>query len=160
MRAVERETVLPLRLRRHVVRDDERMRGIRGVDDARVVSVGRIVGFHVRGVDVGSIGPTRIDLDVVGSARRYLAPEDWIEWIRDVIEAYARERAETKTLLEDLKVNQPALGYSHPDWLCERWQKRWGTEKLRQLLEWNNTPPKTYARVNGLKTGAGNLLEQ
>src|SRR5207247_8830071 len=77
------------------------MRGIRGVDDARVVSVGRIVGFHVRGVDVGSIGPTRIDLDVVGSARRYLAPEDWIEWIRDVIEAYARERAVTEGFVHD-----------------------------------------------------------
>src|SRR6266540_879523 len=77
------------------------MSRIRGVDDARVVSVGRIVGFHVRCVDVGSIGPTRINLDVVGPARRYLALEYWVQRIRDVIEAYARERAVAEGLARD-----------------------------------------------------------
>ncbi len=32
--------------------------------------------------------------------------------------------------------------------------------KLAQLLEWNNTPPKTFARVNTLKTDAGKLVEK
>jgi 16S rRNA C967 or C1407 C5-methylase (RsmB/RsmF family) len=34
--------------------------------------------------------------------------------------------------------------------------KRFGAEKTLQLLEWNNTPPKTFARVNTLKTDAAN----
>ena len=80
-------------------------------------------------------------------------------FINALLRGYAREREETRKLLDELKANQPGLGYSHPDWLCERWQKRWGAEKLRQLLEWNNAPPKTFARVNTLRTEAGKLLE-
>jgi len=81
-------------------------------------------------------------------------------FINALLRGYASERDETKKLLDELKANQPGLGYSHPDWLCERWQKRWGAEKLRQLLEWNNAPPKTFARVNTLRTETGKLLEQ
>src|SRR5207247_6458987 len=44
-------------------------------------------------------------------------------FINAVLRGHARERDETKKLLEGLKVSQPGLGYSHPDWLCERWQK-------------------------------------
>jgi len=77
-----------------------------------------------------------------------------------VLRSYARERETTKRLLEELKVQQPYLGYSHPAWLVERWTQCWGREKTRHLLELNNTPPKTYARVNTLKTDAGKLMEQ
>src|SRR5439155_1446965 len=42
----------------------------------------------------------------------------------------------------------------------KRWPKRWGAEKLRQLLAWNNTPPKLFARVNALRADAARLLEQ
>lgn len=81
-------------------------------------------------------------------------------FVNALLRGYARERDETRKLLEDLKVNQPALGYSHPEWLCDRWRTRWGGEKLRSLLAWNNTPPETFARVNTLKTDATRLLDQ
>jgi 16S rRNA (cytosine967-C5)-methyltransferase len=81
-------------------------------------------------------------------------------FINAVLRGGARERDETKRLLEELKTAQPGFGYSHPDWLCERWQKRWGTEKLRQLLDWNNTPPRLFARINTLRTDAAKLLER
>ena len=81
-------------------------------------------------------------------------------FINATLRAFVRERDATEKLLHDLKAHQPGLGFSHPDWLCERWQKRWGAEKLRQLLEWNNTPPRTFARVNRLRTEPGKLLEQ
>ncbi|MCU0782470.1 MAG: 16S rRNA (cytosine(967)-C(5))-methyltransferase RsmB [Verrucomicrobia bacterium] len=76
-------------------------------------------------------------------------------FINAVLRGYLREHDETRKLLADLKVSQPALGWSHPEWLVERWRKRWGDEHTRQLLEWNNTPPKTFARVNMLKFGSG-----
>jgi 16S rRNA (cytosine967-C5)-methyltransferase len=80
-------------------------------------------------------------------------------FINAVLRGYLREHDETKKILADLKISQPALGWSHPEWLVARWQKRWGDERTRQLLEWNNTPPKTYARVNTLKFGrAGSPL--
>jgi len=80
-------------------------------------------------------------------------------FINAVLRGYLREHAETKKILADLKISQPALGWSHPEWFVARWQERWGEERTRQLLEWNNTPPKTFARVNTLKFGrAGSPL--
>ncbi|HXI69726.1 MAG TPA: 16S rRNA (cytosine(967)-C(5))-methyltransferase RsmB [Verrucomicrobiae bacterium] len=72
-------------------------------------------------------------------------------FINAVLRGYLREADETKKLLADLKISQPALGWSQPEWLVARWQKRWGADKTAQLLEWNNTPPKTFARINTLK---------
>lgn len=110
-------------------------------------------------------------------------------FINAVLRGYLREAEETRRLLVDLKATQPALGYSHPEWLLTRWQQRdWNAGSspqqsaplpsatglqvagltstkrpegraptsdaaLTQLLEWNNTPPKTYARINTLNFG-------
>ena len=81
-------------------------------------------------------------------------------FVNAILRGHLREHDETKKLLAGLKISQPALGWSHPEWLVARWQKRWGIEKTSSLLEWNNTPPKTFARVNTLKTDAGKLLEK
>jgi 16S rRNA (cytosine967-C5)-methyltransferase len=81
-------------------------------------------------------------------------------FVNAVLRGYIREAVETKKLLADLKISQPALGWSYPEWLVARWQKRFGDEHTRQLLEWNNTPPKIFARVNTLKTDAGKLVGQ
>ena len=81
-------------------------------------------------------------------------------FLNAILRGYLRAQDETQKLLAGLKAAQPALGWSHPEWLVARWQKRWGAEKTAQLLEWNNTPPKTFARVNRLKTEAGPLLEK
>src|SRR6266540_491406 len=74
-------------------------------------------------------------------------------FVNAVLRGYLREFDATKLLLAELKTTQPHIGYSHPEWLVARWQKRWGTEKAAQLMEWNNTPPKTFARVNTLAWG-------
>src|SRR5258706_9230712 len=81
-------------------------------------------------------------------------------FVNAVLRGYLREADETKKILADLKIFQPALRWSQPEWLVARWQKRWGTEKTAQLLQWNNTPPKTFARVNTLKADAGKLVER
>jgi len=76
-------------------------------------------------------------------------------FVNAILRGYLREFDATKNLLAELKKTQPHIGFSQPEWLVTRWQKRWGVEKTSQLLEWNNTPPKTYARVNGLKLDSG-----
>ena len=81
-------------------------------------------------------------------------------FINAVLRGYLRERDQTEKALEQLKLIQPALGFSHPDWLCARWQMRWDDEKLRQLLIWNNTPPRTFARVNALRATADALRRE
>ena len=80
--------------------------------------------------------------------------------INAVLRGYLRETDEIKKILTDMKISQPALGWSHPEWLVEKWRIRFGDEKARQLLAWNNTPPKTFARINTLKADAGKLVER
>jgi 16S rRNA (cytosine967-C5)-methyltransferase len=81
-------------------------------------------------------------------------------FVNAVLRGYTRERVETETLLADLKINQPALGYSHPEWIYQRWFARWGAEKTAQLMQLNNTPPPTFARLNTLKADATKLMAQ
>jgi 16S rRNA (cytosine967-C5)-methyltransferase len=72
-------------------------------------------------------------------------------FLNAVLRGYTREREATILQLANLKQTDPALGYSHPAWLVERWQARWGASQTKQLLEWNNTPPPIFARLNLLK---------
>jgi 16S rRNA (cytosine967-C5)-methyltransferase len=80
-------------------------------------------------------------------------------FINAILRGYLREADATRKLLADLKATNPATGCSHPEWLVARWQKRFGVEKAAQLLDWNNTPPKTFARVNTLKFRRDELHE-
>jgi len=80
-------------------------------------------------------------------------------FLNAVLRGYTREREATVLQLENLKQTDPALGYSHPAWLVERWQARWGAAMTAQLLQWNNTPPSIYARLNLLKTDFAALAE-
>jgi 16S rRNA (cytosine967-C5)-methyltransferase len=72
-------------------------------------------------------------------------------FVNAVLRGYLREIDAAKQSLAGLKTSAPHIGHSHPEWLVTRWQKRWGAEKAARLMEWNNTPPKTFARVNTLK---------
>jgi 16S rRNA (cytosine967-C5)-methyltransferase len=81
-------------------------------------------------------------------------------FVNAILRGYLREFDETKKILAELKISNPAIGFSHPQWLVEKWRKSFGAEKTAQLLEWNNTPPKTFARVNTLKTDAAKLIER
>ncbi len=81
-------------------------------------------------------------------------------FLNAVLRGYAREREPTTRELAELKTSDPSRGYSHPAWLCERWQARWGMDTLRRLLEWNNQPPRTFARANLLRIDPGRLIEQ
>ncbi len=81
-------------------------------------------------------------------------------FINAVLRGYLREFDATRRLLAELKTAQPHLGYSHPEWLVARWQARWGADRAAQLMEWNNTPPKAFARINTLKADRGRLLAQ
>jgi 16S rRNA (cytosine967-C5)-methyltransferase len=81
-------------------------------------------------------------------------------FVNAVLRGYLRERERTERQLEELKVTDPAIGYSHPKWLVERWEKRLGRERLVSFLQWNNAPPATFARLNMLRASADHLREQ
>jgi len=79
-------------------------------------------------------------------------------FINAMLRGYLREKETTQALLAELETKNPALGFSHPEWLVQRWQRHWGEDNARRLLKWNNTPPKTFARVNTLRADAGKLV--
>jgi 16S rRNA (cytosine967-C5)-methyltransferase len=81
-------------------------------------------------------------------------------FVNALLRGCLRERESLERELAALKDREPHLGCSHPQWLCSRWEQRWGREKLRALLDWNNLPPSVFIRVNTLKTTAGKLAQQ
>jgi 16S rRNA (cytosine967-C5)-methyltransferase len=81
-------------------------------------------------------------------------------FVNAVLRGCLRERSEIERALAELKTSDLALGHSHPGWLCERWESRLGRDSLLKLLEWNNTPPRTFARVNTLRGDVDTLREQ
>ncbi|WP_212508714.1 16S rRNA (cytosine(967)-C(5))-methyltransferase RsmB [Litoribacterium kuwaitense] len=51
-----------------------------------------------------------------------------------------------------------SIVYSHPRWLVQRWIELWGEEATEQMLQQNNTPPASTARVNTTKVTREALL--
>jgi len=78
-------------------------------------------------------------------------------FINALLRGYGREMALTERALAELKLKDPALGHSHPKWLVDRWRSRWPMERVVKLMEWNNTPPPTYARLNMLRSDPARL---
>ena len=78
-------------------------------------------------------------------------------FINAILRHYTREKESTHALIERWKVEKPAVGYSHPLWLVERWQKRWGMDLCARLLQNNNAPSKVFARRNTLAVSADEL---
>ncbi len=50
--------------------------------------------------------------------------------------------------------------YSHPEWLVDRWLKRWGRDETIALCSANNERPSITLRVNCLKISADLLIEK
>jgi 16S rRNA (cytosine967-C5)-methyltransferase len=64
-----------------------------------------------------------------------------------------RAVAARKRLLGALDELDPALRFSHPDWLWKRWKKQFGEDDATTLLAWNNKPAPTFLRLNPLRPG-------
>lgn len=74
--------------------------------------------------------------------------------VRGLINAVMRRAASSKKSLLDLSELPPAVAYSHPDWLYNRWRKQFGPEQTESLMAINNTPAPTIARINPLAAEA------
>ncbi len=81
-------------------------------------------------------------------------------FINAVLRASLRDGEIIRAELARLRNEQPALGWSQPAWLVDRWLTRWGAEKTAVLLAWNNTAPSTFARRNAVHFTAADLEEQ
>jgi 16S rRNA (cytosine967-C5)-methyltransferase len=52
-----------------------------------------------------------------------------------------------------------ALQFAHPQWIVDRWFKRFRYERLEQMLSANNQPPPFSVRINSLKTSLEKAAE-
>lgn len=50
-----------------------------------------------------------------------------------------------------------ATTFSHPEWMVERWRKRFGEREAFQLMQANNSRPEFYVRVNTMRTTPENF---
>lgn len=78
-------------------------------------------------------------------------------FVNGVLRSAQRERGLVEGALERLRESDPALGYSHPEWLFRRWSVRWGEETAIALMRWNNEPAPYYCRVNTSRIGVDEL---
>lgn len=53
-----------------------------------------------------------------------------------------------------------SVRYSHPEWMIQRWLKRWGTEETEALCKANNEPSQTWIRTNTLKISRESLRDR
>jgi 16S rRNA (cytosine967-C5)-methyltransferase len=90
---------------------------------------------------------------------RALAPAAQAGFINAMLRTYARNMDPTRELLRELRLRDPAVGWSHPRWLVDRWKARLSPHELQAFLEWNNSPAPVYARINALRCEPGRLLE-
>lgn len=68
------------------------------------------------------------------------------------VNAVLRRASQEPPSLAVLRESRPWVFYSHPQWLWERWLKRWGPDSTNALCDWDNQPPSVYLRLNTLKT--------
>jgi len=57
-------------------------------------------------------------------------------------------------------LNHLTVVYSHPNWIVEKWLKRYGAEFTEALLKSNNDTPELYGRVNTMKTNRESLIQK
>lgn len=50
-----------------------------------------------------------------------------------------------------------SVRYSHPEWMIQRWLKRWGRDETEALCQANNEPAITWIRTNTLKISRDDL---
>src|SRR4029077_19041325 len=76
--------------------------------------------------------------------------------INAVLRGATRQRTE---LLERARVQPLFVRMSHPQFLVERWQQRFGAEYTEELCKWNNRPAPVYGRINRIKTDPETFLQ-
>ena len=77
-----------------------------------------------------------------------IAPQKQRSIINAVLRTAIRQRSD---LLAQSKAQPLFVRTSHPQFLVQRWQQRFGVEGTEELCKWNNRPPPIYGRINRIK---------
>jgi len=71
---------------------------------------------------------------------------------RSIVNAILRTAISRRSELLAQAREQPLfVQTSHPQFLVQRWQQRFGVKDTKELCKWNNRPPPIYGRINRIK---------
>ena len=90
---------------------------------------------------------------------RDLGLEAHTGFVNAVLRTCDRDREALLKEWERLKTSQPPVGWSHPTWLVNRWERRLPKEDVAALLQWNNQPAPVFARINPLRALAETTIQ-
>jgi 16S rRNA (cytosine967-C5)-methyltransferase len=79
--------------------------------------------------------------------------------VNGILRSYLREGPPEVEKIED-PVIRLAVQTSHPDWMITRWAKQYGMKAAQAIAEANNIPPVTSVRINLLKSGREEILQE
>src|SRR5262245_23507126 len=77
-----------------------------------------------------------------------IAPQRQRSIVNAILRAATKQRSE---LLLQADAQPLFVRTSHPQFLVERWQQRFGVEHTEELCQWNNRPAPIYGRINRIK---------
>jgi len=86
-----------------------------------------------------------------------IAPKKQRAIVNAILRSAARGR---QKLLEGANAQPLHVRASHPKFLIEHWEERFGTAATEALCAWNNQPPSIYVRINHLKTDRQAFLKR
>ena len=86
-----------------------------------------------------------------------LAPARTRKLINAILRRASREKPD---LMKMAEVQPPAVRFSEPEFLIEKWTGQFGEEVMLELCRWNNQPPPVYARINQLKLSPTEFLQR
>ena len=90
--------------------------------------------------------------EAVKLGRKYGHP-GWMSYINGVLRALVRKKEEIPWPdPQKDPAHYLSVRYSHPQWIVERWLKRWGLAETEALCAANNQAPELTIRANRLKT--------
>ncbi len=85
----------------------------------------------------------------------------WGSLVNGVLRSYLRNPQKfIVPMSEKNPVEALSIQYSHPQWMIERWVKRYGQTETERLCEYNNRRPLIAVRINRTKATREFLLEE
>lgn len=92
------------------------------------------------------IPPSAAVNETVKALRQAKQPKWLTGFVNGLLRNIVRKKDEAKPCSS--KTMPLTVQFSHPDWLFERWKKRYGEEKTTQICQTNNLQPSLSLRVN------------
>lgn len=80
-------------------------------------------------------------VEICKRARR----KSWVGFVNGILRQWLRDKRDVNTG-DDVQDDLQTL-YSHPQWFIDLLRENWAIENVIEILKWNNSSPKQYARL-------------